>query len=85
MDSEPNRVICPTCGEVRLETPEGTRALPTFGLAMKAARGPSATCDCGRRVLDEDGNPIGPRPADAPGRAAPAPEPSGDGPQERGA
>lgn len=74
METQPNQVICPTCGDVRLETPAGTRALPTFGLAMKAARGPSATCDCGRRLLDEDGNPIGPRPDDAPSH--------GHGPQD---
>ena len=62
-ESAPNRVICPTCGEVRLETPEGTRALPTFGVAMKAARGAAGTCECGRRHLDEDGVPIGDRSA----------------------
>ncbi|MPZ73162.1 MAG: hypothetical protein GEU74_08020 [Nitriliruptorales bacterium] len=47
MDSEANKVICPRCGEVRLETPPGTRALPTIGTAMKQS---GAACDCGRDV-----------------------------------
>ena len=43
----PNQVVCPRCGEVRLETPPGTRALPTIGLVRKAAGG--GVCDCGRQ------------------------------------
>lgn len=42
-----NQVICPRCGEVRLETPPGTTALPTLGMARKAA-GTAGECDCGR-------------------------------------
>ncbi len=32
-----NRVLCPRCGEVKLETPPGTLVLPTLGMARKAA------------------------------------------------
>lgn len=47
----PNQVVCPTCGEVRLETPAGTTALPTLGMARKQAakeRGEAWGCDCGK-------------------------------------
>lgn len=74
MADERNRVVCPTCGEVRLETPAGTRALPTFGTSLKAAQGAAGTCECGRRRLDEQGDPVGPRPGEAPGD----PPPRGD-------
>lgn len=43
----PNKVICPRCGEVRLETPPGTTALPTIGQARKAS-GAAGECECGR-------------------------------------
>jgi hypothetical protein len=43
--SNTNQVVCPACGEVRMETPPGTTALPTLGMARKlAGEGP---CDCG--------------------------------------
>ena len=45
--SKRNRVTCPRCGEVRLETPPGTSVLPTLGMARKAA-GTAGECDCGR-------------------------------------
>jgi hypothetical protein len=48
MAPEPNQVICPRCGEVRLETPPGTTALPTLGMARKAA-GAAGECDCGKQ------------------------------------
>ena len=51
--SEPakNQVVCPRCGEIKLETPPGTRVLPTLGMAKKAAMAESGDvgpCDCGR-------------------------------------
>lgn len=46
--AEPNQVVCPRCGEVKLETPPGTTALPTIGMARKAA-GAAGECECGRR------------------------------------
>ena len=49
-----NVVRCPRCGQVRVETPPGTFALPTFGTALKNARGAAGTCECGQRHLDED-------------------------------
>ena len=58
----PNQVICPTCGELKLETPPGTIALPTFGVAVKAARRgqPGAdTCECGRRHVAPSAHPEG--------------------------
>jgi hypothetical protein len=45
MESMPNQVVCPECGRVRMETPPGTTALPTIGMARKAA---GVGCDCGR-------------------------------------
>ena len=51
---EPNVVRCPRCGAVRVETPPGIFALPTFGTALKNARGAAGTCECGQRHLDED-------------------------------
>jgi hypothetical protein len=61
-----NRVECPRCGKVRLETPPGTTVLPTLGMARKAA-GVAGECDCGRApherpgaVEHEPGEPGGP-------------------------
>lgn len=48
MDTGRNQVVCPRCGEIKLETPPGTTALPTLGMARKAA-GAAGECDCGRR------------------------------------
>jgi hypothetical protein len=48
MDAKPNQVVCPRCGEVRLETPPGTVVLPTLGMARKAAAGRAGECDCGK-------------------------------------
>ncbi len=42
-----NRVVCPECGKVRLETPSGTTVLPTIGMARKAT-GAVGPCSCGR-------------------------------------
>ncbi len=58
--SEPgsNQVVCPRCGEVKLETPPGTRPLPTLGMARKAAMaeaGEVGPCDCGRHPGGEHG------------------------------
>ena len=59
-----NLVRCPRCGELRPDdfqaqrpevgdpTPPGVLALPTFGSALKRARGGPGTCECGRRRLD---------------------------------
>lgn len=44
--SEPNQVVCPECGKVRMETPPGTTALPTIGMALKASG--TAPCGCGK-------------------------------------
>lgn len=64
--ADANQVTCPVCGEVRLETPPGTTALPTLGMARKAA-GVTGQCDCGRAPHDipdalahEPGVPGGP-------------------------
>lgn len=61
-----NQVVCPRCGEVRLETPPGTTALPTLGMARKAS-GVAGECDCGRapherpgHLAHEPGEPAGP-------------------------
>jgi hypothetical protein len=61
-----NQVVCPRCGEIRLETPPGTTALPTLGMARKAA-GVAGECDCGRApherpgaLTHEPGEPAGP-------------------------
>ncbi len=48
MATHANQVVCPRCGEVKLETPPGTRALPTLGMARKAA-GSAGECDCGKQ------------------------------------
>ena len=69
--SDANQVVCPACGEVRLETPPGTTALPTLGMARKMA-GVAGACDCGRapherpaRLAHEPGAPAGPGSASA--------------------
>ncbi|MDQ4129720.1 MAG: hypothetical protein M3133_01810 [Actinomycetota bacterium] len=41
-------------------TPPGALVLPTFGSALKQARGGGGTCECGRRRLDARGHPIDP-------------------------
>lgn len=53
--SNANQVVCPACGEVRLETPPGTTALPTLGMARKAAG--AGACDCGKAPQDGPGGP----------------------------
>lgn len=59
MSNEParNKVICPRCGDVKLETPPGTTILPTLGTARKAA-GTAGECECGKRRFDADGNVV---------------------------
>lgn len=52
--SSANRVVCPRCGEVRLETPPGTTVLPTLGMARKTA-GDAGACDCGRAAHERPG------------------------------
>lgn len=71
-DSTSNQVVCPVCGEVRLETPPGTTALPTLGMARKAA-GVAGQCDCGRApheppdgLAHQPGAPEGPGSVNAP-------------------
>ncbi len=66
MDVARNQVVCPRCGEIRLETPPGTTVLPTLGMARKAA-GTAGECDCGRApherpgtLASEPGQPAGP-------------------------
>jgi len=71
-----NQVVCPTCGRVRLETPPGTTALPTIGLARKAA-GEVGECNCQQAPHDEPSE-WGDTPGDpgGPGTTAePDPEP----------
>lgn len=51
--SPANQVVCPECGRVRMETPPGTTALPTLGMARKAS-GAAGRCDCGRVRPDND-------------------------------
>ena len=46
-DDTRNKVVCPTCGKVRLETPPGTTVLPTLGMARKAS-GAAGACGCGK-------------------------------------
>lgn len=65
MSSE-NTLDCPICGRVRVETPPGTTALPTIGMARKAA-GAAGQCDCGQAphtapdvLSHEPGKPGGP-------------------------
>lgn len=53
-ESQANRVVCPRCGQVRLETPPGTTALPTLGMARKAA-GAVGECDCGKPPHERPG------------------------------
>jgi hypothetical protein len=48
MEQPRNQVVCPTCGDIRLETPPGTTVLPTLGTARKAAMGAADMCDCGK-------------------------------------
>ncbi len=45
--------------------PPGALALPTFGTALKRARGSGGTCECGRRRLDQHGHPIDPASIDS--------------------
>lgn len=66
MNTESNKVVCPECGKVRLETPPGTTVLPTIGMARKAS-GAAGKCDCGREpherpagVAHEPGAAAGP-------------------------
>lgn len=47
-----NELLCPRCGEIKVQTPPGTTALPTIGLARKAAG--AGECDCGRRSATDD-------------------------------
>jgi hypothetical protein len=54
MESSPNKVVCPRCGRVRLETPPGTRVLPTLGMARKAA-GVAGDCGCGKAPHERPG------------------------------
>lgn len=62
---EPRNVVrCPRCGDLRPEepttaplegaaaTPQGAMSLPTFGAALKRARGGPETCACGKRRFD---------------------------------
>ena len=53
-DGQRNRVVCPECGRVRLETPPGTTVLPTLGMARKAS-GAAGKCDCGRAPHERPG------------------------------
>ena len=48
MTDASNELLCPRCGDVKVRTPPGTTALPTIGLARKAAG--AGECDCGRRT-----------------------------------
>lgn len=57
MATEANQVVCPRCGEIKLQTPAGTTALPTLGMARKAS-GAAGECDCGKRH-DGDGHRAG--------------------------
>lgn len=62
-----NRVVCPRCGEVRLETPPGTTVLPTLGMARKTA-GVAGECDCGRAPHERPGAVVrGPSQTPGPG------------------
>jgi hypothetical protein len=56
-----NEVVCPRCGEVKLQTPPGTLVLPTLGMARKAA-GAGDVCECGKRRFG-DGPAEGAEPA----------------------
>ncbi len=61
-----NVVRCSRCGELRPDessqgaasTPPGAMSLPTFGAALKRARGAPETCACGRRRFDALGNEL---------------------------
>lgn len=66
MDEPRNQVVCPECGRVRLETPPGTTALPTIGMALKRS-GAAGKCDCGKQpherpdgLAHTPGDPAGP-------------------------
>ena len=52
--SDANKVVCPRCGRVRLETPPGTTVLPTLGMARKAA-GVAGECGCGKAPHERPG------------------------------
>ena len=64
-ESSANKVVCPRCGRVRLETPPGTTALPTLGMARKAA-GVVGDCGCGKPPSERPGA-VGAAAADAAG------------------
>lgn len=49
-----NKVTCPECGKVRLETPPGTTILPTLGMAKKAS-GAAGACGCGKHRPEQIG------------------------------
>ena len=48
MSEAKNELTCPRCGDVKVTTPPGTTALPTLGVARKAA-GDVGECGCGQR------------------------------------
>ncbi|MDQ3453543.1 MAG: hypothetical protein M3493_12760 [Actinomycetota bacterium] len=54
MEQQSNKVVCPECGKVRLETPPGTTVLPTLGMALKAS-GAAGKCDCGKAPHERPG------------------------------
>ena len=54
MTTDTNKIVCPECGKVRMETPPGTTPLPTIGMAMKAA-GNGAPCGCGKSKHERPG------------------------------
>ena len=80
MEEQRNKVVCPECGKVRLETPPGTTVLPTLGMALKAS-GAAGKCDCGKAPHERPGamshvpgDPTGP--GTTPGITPGAPPPS---------
>ncbi|MBA2730331.1 MAG: hypothetical protein H0U48_06235 [Euzebyaceae bacterium] len=80
MEQQSNKVVCPECGKVRLETPPGTTVLPTLGMALKAS-GAAGKCDCGKAPHERPGamshvpgDPTGP--GTTPGITPGAPPPS---------
>jgi len=86
MEQQSNKVVCPECGKVRLETPPGTTVLPTLGMALKAS-GAAGKCDCGKAPHERPGamshvpgDPTGPgtTPGITPGAQPPStsPDPS---------
>ena len=54
METASNKVVCPECGKVRLETPPGTKVLPTLGMAKKAS-GAAGQCACGKHRPEQIG------------------------------